>query len=161
MKLHEIKELNGTYAGYRFSTNTKNSLYDFINKYKIPNKIDKNELHTTLLYSTKNLPNYKAAGKLESPYIGIPKKFFIWDTKNDDGDTKLVLVLTFKCPELVARHKELMKKYNAKFDFSEYKPHVTLSYDVGKDFDITKLDIKDFPDLELETEYGEDLNLNY
>jgi 2'-5' RNA ligase len=55
-----------------------------------------------------------------------------------------------------------MKKHDATYDFPEYKPHITLSYDIGD------LDEKNLPDIGkyvdeigIDEEYGEDLDLNW
>lgn len=136
MKLKELTEENkkmtehkqGTYSGVRFSPETKESIMNFIKKYKIPNAVSESKLHTTVLYSRKPLPDYKAQGKINPPYTGKSDHFEIWKTR-DTG--KNCLVLKYKSPELVERHKYLMKKHEATYDFKEYIPHITLSYDIG------------------------------
>jgi len=136
MKLEELYEKDkkmtehkqGTYAGVRFSPETKESILNFIKKYKVPNPVSESKLHTTVLYSRKHLPNYKAQGKIDPPYIGKPDHFEVWKTR-DTG--KNCLVLKYKSPELVERHKHLMKEHGATYDFKEYIPHITLSYDIG------------------------------
>ena len=49
------------------------------------------------------------------------------------------LVMLLDSPDLSARHKELMDKYDLNYSWDDYKPHITLSYD-AKDYDISKLD---------------------
>jgi len=70
-------------------------------------------------------------------------------------------VLTYDCPELIDRHNALMKEHGATFDYDEFKPHVTLSYDVGREFDTKKLPVADIGDINVIDEYSEELNLDW
>lgn len=54
------------------------------------------------------------------------------------GD-KGAVVLLFNSPELSWRHKEF-ERNGASFDFQEYQPHVTISYEVPADFDLSKVE---------------------
>lgn len=159
MKIIEIlesKSQKGTYAGVRFSEKTQETLENFCKVNKIPNPVPTEKLHTTVLYSRKHLPNYKAQGTFDPPLIGNPKEFEVW--KSQEGNN--CLVLRFKCEALDNRHRELMDEHQATYDFPEYKTHVTLSYDVG-DFDFDKLDVNEIGDLDITEEYQEELNLNW
>lgn len=128
MKLCEIFKNNGTYAGVRFSEDTKNKIKKFIEDNNIINPVDINTLHTTLLYSKKYLPKYKSMGEIYPPWIGKPEKLKIWENYEK---TKNILVLIFKCKELSKRHNYLMKEHKATYDFPQYISHITLSYDIG------------------------------
>ena len=72
--------------------------------------------------------------------------------------------MKFKSKTLSNRHNEIMKNNpKAVYDFPEYIPHITLSYDV-EDFDVSKLDYKSLSDylggtIENGVEYTEDLNI--
>lgn len=166
MKLNELveekqKTPDGTYAGVRFTKKTVDAIIEFCDEHDIPNPIKPNKFHTTLLYSRKYLPDYKPKGKYDSPLVGKPGSFDIWRSKPTDGsDPAYCLVLKYSCPELTKRHEELMKEHGATFDYDEYRPHITLSYDVGKEFDLKDLPEFDGP-IEIELEYSEDLNLNW
>jgi hypothetical protein len=159
MKLTEIAqptEQPGTYAGVHFSDATKGALSEFAKKNKIPKALGKEHYHTTLLYSRKHLPNYKPMGKYDSPMKGVAQEFEVWPAEPDEnGKVKNCLVLKYSCPELYQRHHKLMLQHGATYDYDEYKPHVTLSYDVGK-FDISKLPTFS-GNLEIVEEYHEDL----
>lgn len=72
-----------------------------------------------------------------------------------------MLVLLIECEELHNRHEFLMKEHDASYDYPTYKPHITLSYDAGE-VDLDKLtDLTSLKDLEITTEYGEDLKQNW
>lgn len=164
MKLKELfeaeKKLPGTYAGVLFDDGTKNAIITYCKKNNIPNVPNKNKLHTTVLYSKKPCPDFKPLGEIKPPITGEPVGFDVWNTQPDEkGKTARILVLTFKCPKLVARHKALMKEHGATFDFDEYKPHITFSYDIGD------MDIKDLPrfnhGINIVEEYHEDLDTDW
>ena len=162
-ELVEKKSQKGTYSGVRFSKDTVKRIRAYIKENKIPNRIASKKLHTTVLFSRKYLPEYKPAGEYEEALVGTPKKFEKWLSQPDDetGERKSCLVLTYDCPELVKRHKDLMKEHNAEYDFDEYKPHITLSYDVGRDFDTKKLKPADVGNIDIVEEYIEELNLDW
>jgi len=150
----------GTYAGIRFSKDTIAAVKNYIKENDIPNAVAGSKMHTTLLYSRNHLPDYKAAGEYDTPMVGKPTVFNVWDSQeDDDGNKSRCLVLEYECSDLDKRHKELMDEHDATYDFPNYKTHITLSYDIGD------RDIKDLPkftdDLEIVSEYGEDLNLNW
>lgn len=122
------EEKSGTYVGVLFSSKTKEDIKKYIADNNIPNSINIAKLHTTLIYSRKNLPKFKAIGKLESPIIGKFDKFETWDTQ----DKKRALVMKFISPELKNRNKEITDIHGATSDYPEYKVHLTLSYDLGE-----------------------------
>ena len=162
MKIQEIVEgeTTGSYAGVRFGDLTKDAICDYIKENNIPNAVPQDKLHTTLLYSKKYLPNYKPAGMYKKLIVGEPTEFEVWPSQpDDDGNISKCLVLRYRCPELVDRHKYLMKQHNAQYDFDEYKPHITFSYDVG---DLKPEDLPAFTTpILIVSEYGEDLNTNW
>lgn len=153
----------GTYAAVRFDDQTKNAIVKYIKDNDIPNGVPVAKLHTTVLYSRKFCPDYEPAGEISPAWIGKPTKLEVWESngKLRDEPTTRCLVLKFDCPELNARHKELMDEHKATYDFPEYKTHVTLSYDIG-DMDETDLpSIDAIGDLKIVSEYGEDLKLDW
>lgn len=164
MRLMDLTEATkkGTYAGVRFSDDTVKMLRKFAKDHKIPNRVPHKKFHSTVLFSRKYLPDYKPAGEYEEALVGKPTKFELWPSQPDeDGNVSQCLVLCYKCPELEARHKELMNKHEATYDFPQYKTHVTLSYNVGDDFDLDKLKVSDIDDLQIANEYSEELNLTW
>lgn len=156
----------GTYVGVHFDSDTVKRIKEFAVDNKIP--LQSHKLHTTVLYSLKYLPNCKPLGKLNTPLIGKPKKFSVQKTSfpgdqdqpfNKVGKIENSLVLQYDSPELVARNKELKKEHGATHHFDPYKPHITLSYDVG-DIDMSKLDPKNIGNINIVLEYGKDLDFD-
>ena len=89
----------------------------------------------------------------DSEIVAKPTELHVFET----FDKKRALVIKLDCPYLLERHKYLMQKYDLTYDYNEYIPHITLSYDIGE-MEIPK-DVK-FPKFfRIQAEYQEDLNL--
>lgn len=156
MLLTELKAedaKNGTYVGLKMDPDSKEALKAF--QKSIPNPLSSSEFHTTLIYSRKPF-TFESRGKLDEPIVAKPKKFSIFDTQT--GARCLVIELESK--EIEERHRYIMDKYKATYDYPEYKPHVTLSYDIG-DFDISKLKIEDVPEVKFVSEYDQPIDLEW
>ena len=159
MKLDEVKKKtpDGTFAGVNFDKSTTDAVLKYIKENDIPHGLRGHEMHATLLYSKKYLPDYEPAGKLKKPLVGTFSGFEIFESSKDDdtGKKKNCLVMRFICESLSQRHLSLMKEHGATYDYDEYKPHLTMSYDAG-DFDPDKLPSYN-KDLIIIEEYGSDL----
>ena len=150
----------GTYAGIRFSDETKQAVKEYIEANSIPNPTPTDKLHATLLYSRKRCPDYEAQGDLSPTLRGKPGAFQVWEGQPDEeGHVPNCLVMEFDCAELTARHKELMKEHEATYDFPDYKTHITFSYDIGE---MSKDDLPAFEGpVELVHEYQEELDVDW
>lgn len=162
MRLEELAKINkqpdGTYVAVKFSKDTTNNIKKFMEEYNIPNPLKSDNFHCTVIYSRKYLPTFEAQGRIDPPWVGTPKHMDIFTSNSNTN----CLVVVFDCPELTTRHHEIMEDYDATYDYAEYKCHITLSYDCG-DFDpksIKHLKEK-LGDLEIDSEYSEDLNLDW
>lgn len=160
MKLIEIterkEEPDGTYVALKVSPESKKLINKVISKLNVPSPLKVKDAHATLIFSRKYLPEFKADGKLKTPIIAKCKNLNIF--KSNDGNA---LVIELDSKEMNKRHKEIMKDHKATYDYDEYKPHVTLSYDCG-DFDIKSIDIsKELPSIEFSDEYSNDLELDW
>lgn len=163
-ELLEQESTKGSYAAVTFSKDTIKRLVAFCKDNDIPNMLRPEKFHTTLLYSRKHLPDYEAQGKIDPPWIGTPYRFDVWETqpKKDGGPVTRCLVMIYDSKELKARHNELMDEHEAEYDYKNYHPHITLSYNIGT-MKIKGLEakIKDIGDIEIVDEYGEDLKLDW
>lgn len=157
--LNESKTPKGTYVGVRLSPQSTAKLRKFAKQIKVPNLLDNEDMHATVIFSRKHLDNYKPPGKLDTPMLAEVNTLTVF--QKDEEDSKRVLVVTLKSPDLTKRHNEIMKEPGATYDFDSYIPHVTLSYDCG-DFDETGHSIKKFfsEPLEINEEYEEELKLD-
>lgn len=149
--LVENAKSDGVYIGIRFE-NTVEVLKDFFEELKklgIKNIIAFEKIHTTLIYSSKN-PDSEI--KIGEDLLGVKakfSKFHVFDT----ADNKKALVLKLNCKALIDKHKKLMKEHDLSYDYDEYIPHITVSYDIG-DFDLSKIkDIKLPKDLSIKEVY--------
>lgn len=155
MKLSEVVAKPGTFAGIRLHQKTERAILTYIKKHKIPNATPKDDIHITLLYSKKHLPDYKPAGTIEE--LAFPNKFTFFKTTPSDGSkSKNCLVLLLDSKFLHKRYSTLMKEYEATSDFDSYSPHITFSYDAG-DLELSSLDKFD-DDVRLIQEYKETLH---
>lgn len=155
MKLDEIaKKPEGTYVGTVFDKETKKAVKDFMIELDVPNRTPSDRLHSTIIYSRKYVPELKASDAIY-PLKAKGKELHIFKTR----DEKNALVIKIDCPELIARHNKIMDEYQTTYDFPEYIPHVTVSYDCG-DFDIKSFKGK-LPDFTITGEYVEDLQLTW
>lgn len=155
MKLNEVKKVpDGTFVGVKISKKSKDDLIKLAESLDVPNILDKKDLHVTVIYSKKYLPNFKPLGKLDKSIIAKPTKFSIF------GESSNCLVVELSCKDLVNRNKQIVKLHGATSDYDSYECHITLSYDVD-DFDIKKLNPKSVKSIEIVEEYMENLNLDW
>lgn len=155
--------ISGTFAGVHFSQTTLDKLVQYNIDADIPNKVPADKMHCTLLYSRKELPTYQPLGKLDPPLIGKPMRLVKWPSQPDgDGIITLCLVLLFDCDDLHERHNQIMNEHGGTHSFSNYNPHVTLSYDVGNLQVSTLPDIRLMVDeLEIVEEYKDTIDDNW
>lgn len=155
MKLKDIYENTekGTYAGFRLSDDDNDKIIELVDTLGLPNGIEKSDIHITLLYSRKYLPNYEPAGEIDE--WCYPSKFHVFDT----FDKKRALVLMLDSDFMIKRHNQLMKEHEATYDYPEYLPHLTLSYDIG---DMEVPEWKNIPkEFHINEEYVEELKLEW
>ncbi|QDJ96371.1 hypothetical protein Xoosp13_184 [Xanthomonas phage Xoo-sp13] len=160
-KQTKITELgkDGTYIAVHFSTETQNALKSLAEALEVDNKVTRKKMHCTIVYSRKPFKDFTVHGKMKEPWIGTPTKLEIFPTQTGSR----ALVLRFDCKEMKDRHEYFNKEYGAQYDYDEYKIHATLSYDVGKDWQIPKnFDIKKYVDkIEVVEEYYQPLELDW
>lgn len=144
---------NGTYMAVRVSATSSLGIRSHLADCGIETVASELEprLHCTVIYSRKPCPDMINDIDRQAVHLA---SFLSWEvfTGSDGSD---VLVMVLKCPSLVARHKYLMRKHEATYDFPEYHPHITVSCNyAGK----SPWDIRKFPGIiVLEEEYLEDL----
>jgi hypothetical protein len=149
MRLFEFAKSKGSYAGVKFSPETVKALEAYQYDNNIPNPLGSDEFHSTLMHSTKYIPNFKV---LPGPF-SWQGRFKEFDNFGEEDEN--VLVIKYECPELQDRFDYVMKTYNPKWNWPNYIPHIALSYNVG-DLDISKLPSYEGP-IEVVSEYYDDL----
>ena len=134
--------MSGTLVGVKYSKLTQLKVAKWFELLKIPNPVDVATLHSTLAYSKETLA--MPYGRRPVDWKARSKHYFsVFANRQSEG--KHALVLEIDCHEMITRHHYIRHAYNAPWDFPDFRPHVTLSYDVPAGFSV------DFhPDLELE-----------
>lgn len=135
-----MKHPNGTYVSVKLSKASREALDKWSTEHNIPNPINPKDFHTTIVYSRKGVPevvNYN---------IDLPIKTKIkgWKIFPSDSGMKRCLVAVVDSPELEKHHETIHNKYGASYDYDDYIPHITFSYDYGP----AKIPT-DIPDIEL------------
>lgn len=149
MKLSEVEK--GTYVSAKFTESTLDKLVEVQNTLGLLNPVSRDDLHTTICYSRVNVPFVASA--LEA-LVSTSQHLEIWETS--DGPA---LILCLESEHLKERHK-YSRILGATYDFPDYKPHVTLSYNLGAQF----IDLSD-PNISIPItishEIVEDLDLDW
>ena len=144
----------GLYVAAFFHEDTNNAITKYLKDNNIPNPIPSPGFHTTIVHS-KVPVNFEPNHSVDVTVDLYSASLECWDLR----DGKRALVLHYFTPYLQLRFDQAMEA-GATYDFDEYKQHVTLSYDVGQDFDHTSLPHPTF-ELSIVGEYGEDIELTY
>jgi len=134
--LKESKPIDGIYVSAEVSKESKKALKEYSKQIGI--SVEYNDYHTTLSYSDK--PSVSLVLKRISEIL--PKSFKPSLAKGfkrfDDA-----IVLELIAPELCRIHKRLNSKFDLKYDYDEYTPHITLMYGES-DIDIDNIPLPDF-----------------
>jgi hypothetical protein len=142
MRFAEIMEdsepKNGLYVCVKFDKQTVKDLSKFVDDFKIKNPIVPSRYHTTIVYSKKPL-FWRAEHD-----IGHEAKATGWEVWEDHNTKKPVLVLHLESSYLRTRFDLAMSR-GASYDFPEYNPHISFSYDAGEGFDVESLPVPEFP----------------
>lgn len=157
--INEDEKPKGTYVGVRLAGKSKSKIRKVAKEIGVPNMLANSQMHITVIFSRKHLPDYKPLGKLKEQIDADVDKLHVF--QKPEPDSPRILVLLVKSPELTKRHEAIMKEHGATYDFDEYIPHITLSYDCG-DYDETEHDIKEYfvEPLLISEEYAEELKLD-
>lgn len=149
------KQEPGTYVGVRFSQDTIDDLVDFQKAHDIPKPLASDKFHTTLVYSRKKI-EWDAQDDIADEDV-TAKGWHIFETRSEPPTRCLVLLLDSEYLQDRFNHAQCL---GATHDFPDYKPHITLSYDVGDDFDVDALPKPDF-EIVMSEEYAEPLHSNW
>lgn len=147
---------DGTYIAVKFTKESQDKLKALAKSLEIDNLVAREKMHVTVVFSRKPFTNFTINGKLKKPWLVHPTELEIFETQSGSR----ALVLRLDAPKLEQRHEYFKKEYGATYDYDEYKSHVTLSYDVGSDWEIPEdFDVgKMFKTLSIDEEYYEPLN---
>lgn len=148
------EEEKGLYIAVKYNQSANDDLMDFIKKYNIPSVLKPEDFHTTLIYSRKYAEINELDDNLgDNEIVAYPKGLEVFET----FDKKRALVIKLDCNYLEDRHKYLMGKYELTYDYPEYIPHITLSYDIGEMILPKNVEFPKF--FRISSEYQEELNI--
>jgi hypothetical protein len=128
---------NGTFVAVKFKKEVAHILNAYCINFNIPNRLDMDDYHSSIIYSRVPLKNVPESRDLDTHWIAKPIRFDVF-TSTRLGTKTNCLVLIIDCPEMNARHHFLKHYENASHDWPTYNAHITLSYDIG-DFDVRTL----------------------
>jgi hypothetical protein len=151
-ELLETPADTGIYVSVKFDPESVDRLAKFAAEHEIPNPISPDDYHATVVYSRK--PIFWRAMH-EIGHLATPKEWTVFaprDLKN--GSYCLVLLLDSK---FLQTRFDLAISRGGSYDFPEYKPHISFSYDVPADFDASVLPVPNF-DVVIDKEIAERLN---
>jgi hypothetical protein len=155
MRISELEEAQqtGTYVGVNFSEETIRNLAAYQKTHNIPNPTPADKLHTTILYSRRHV-DWRP--KTDLALLVSPEHSDITVFNGRDGSRCLVWKYQ---SEYLTKRFDLGRALGATFDYDSYKPHITLSYDIGN-FDFASLPVPDF-NIEIVGEYAEPLEQDW
>lgn len=139
-KNKSMRHPNGTYMSVKLSRASREALDKWSTEHNIPNPINPKDFHTTIVYSRKGIPGV-VDYSIELP---IKAKIKGWKIFPSESGTKRCLVAVVDSPELEKHHEAIHGEYGASYDYADYIPHVTFSYDYGSSKIPTNI-----PDIEL------------
>jgi hypothetical protein len=142
----------GLYVAAFFSDETNQNLTKYLKDNNIPNPIVSPGFHTTIVYSRVPVNTFEPNHSVDIK-INPDASLEAWDMQNG----MKCLVLCYRSLYLDLRFQEAMAQ-GATYDFDEYKPHISLSYDLPPDFDVSALPLPEFP-IHIIGEYAEPIEL--
>ncbi len=132
--LEFMRSSRGIFSAVKFDKKTTQKIVEFQKINNIRSPIKNSDLHTTIIFSPdKYILDYPVKKHLDikAKIIGFDK----WRMNN--GNYCLVALLD--CNFLNERFEKLSKKYGIENPYDEYKPHVTLSYDIPIHMNVSNL----------------------
>lgn len=150
MKFSEFDK--GTYICAKFTEDTLDRIQEVQKKLGLLNPVKREDLHSTICFSRVYVP-FIASN--ENEFVSKTGHLEIFET--NDGPA---LVLCLDSDYLKHRH-ELSNILGATYDYPDYKPHITLSYNLGSQY----IDLERNNPIEIEIisskEVVEDLDLDW
>lgn len=133
---------------------TIHDLMNFMDENDIDNPVDRKDLHVTIILSDTQLRQKVSLCEDADPtrtakIVGFEK----WKTVNGS----FIVVAVLECEYLQQRHKYFREQGKASHRFDTYSPHITLSYDVDPEFDVSSLQWDPEVPIILTTEYTQEL----
>ena len=136
------KHKDGTYVSLDLSKESKALLDNFVEmNLGLTERVDPSTFHITIIYSRTPVPSAENLLDMPSllPVEALATGYEVFPTKNDGK----CLVMRLACPYATRLNSELGKQ-GATSDYDEYKPHLTIAYDIEQDIDPNSLPLPQF-----------------
>jgi 2'-5' RNA ligase len=136
------KHKDGTYVALEMSQESKDMLDNFVQtNLGLSERVDKKTYHITVIYSRTPVPSAEALLHMNTsiPVEAQPVSYEIFPTKNDGQ----CLVMRVICPYATRINSQLGNE-GATSDYDDYKPHITIAYDIKEKVDANSLPIPQF-----------------
>lgn len=119
-------ENKGLFVAMKLAADTLVGVKKLMKDLKLKDPIPDDDLHVTTMYSLKSVPKFKVDPDFRA--CSDEPEFEL--AVMGEGEFR-ALVLKFKSQALQERHEEI-KDMGAVFTFSNYSPHLSLSYNVNE-----------------------------
>jgi 2'-5' RNA ligase len=136
------KHKDGTYVALEMSQESKDMLDNFVQmNLGLTERVDKKTYHITVIYSRTPVPSAEALLHMNTsiPVEAQPVVYEIFPTKNDGH----CLVMRIICP-YATRINSQLEREGATSDYPDYKPHITIAYDIKEKVDPNSLPVPQF-----------------
>lgn len=134
------KHKDGTYVSMDLSQGCKDILDHFVEmNLGLTERVDKSTYHITVIYSRAPVPSAEVHAGVETDSQATVTGYEVFPTKNDGKC--LVMRLDFPFANLL--NKQLSAE-GATSDYPEYKPHMTIAYDIAQEIDPHTLPLPGF-----------------
>lgn len=119
-------------VGVRFSEKTLDDIEEFVRINKIPNPVPRDDLHSTIVYSRNPLTGFYAKERIDPVWSGYSHECGPWPMNHMTPPTS-GFVIKYQCQDLLKRFMFLTTICGATHDYDNFFPHITISYDTGKE----------------------------
>ena len=136
------KHKDGTYVSLEMSQESKDMLDNFVQmNLGLTERVDKKTYHITVIYSRTPVPSAEALLHMNTsiPVEAQPVGYEVFPTKNDGQ----CLVMRIICP-YATRINSQLEREGATSDYPDYKPHITIAYDIKEKVDPNSLPVPQF-----------------
>lgn len=116
--------MSGDYIAIKLNNQTRKAIRQFCKDNQIPYRKPSGQLHTSVMISDNNIPTFKPRGYLDVPLQGFNPRLEKWSIQPD----KQLLTIVFDSSQLVREHNTIIQMHKAISMFSEFIPHITLTY---------------------------------
>ena len=136
------KHKDGTYVSLEMSEESRALLDNFVEmNLGLTERVDPNTYHITIIYSRTPVPSaeFLLDRNTSLPVEAMATGYEIFPTKNDGN----CLVMRLVCPYATRLNSQLTKE-GATSDYSEYKTHLTIAYNMTQEVDPHTLPVPQF-----------------